>query len=508
MSISLGSSLSRGLAYGVAALVLACGTEPPRLASLEIISGNGQTGIAGSALPVPLQVKAEDENGSPIEGVRLRFEATAGGGQLRPAEVATDREGRAEAEFILGSVPGSQEVTISSVSGEVAARLTATATGVPASVRLFGGNSQSARAGLAVATPPAVVVLDAAGRPVPGVTVSFGVTEGGGSLIGTSTPTDVDGIARVGQWRLGVSGVNTMDAVVDGAAVAGEPVTFVATTTPPAGYDVVVRFTEPPTPAEALAFARAEVRWEEIITGDLPDGSIDVPAGTCGSGTPALNEAVDDVLILAAFHSVDGAGNVLAQAGPCLFRDANGDGGYQVGELPGVGIMQFDADDLDYLVQNDLLGPVVLHEMGHVLGIGSLWSDMGLLADPSPPPQSGSDPHFTGSAAVAAFDAAGGTAYLGASVPVENRGGPGTADVHWRESVLGEELMTGFIDLGPNPLSAISAASLADQGYEVDQARADPYTMGSTLRLNSSRPSVPLPADVLRLPLRRMGSIK
>ena len=505
MSISLGNPLPLVLACGVATLAMACGTEPPRLASLEIISGNGQTGIAGGALPIPLQVKAEEANGNPIEGVRLRFEATAGGGQVRPAEAATDREGRAEAEFILGSVPGPQEVTISSVSGEVTVRLTAIAIGVPASVRLVAGNSQSARAGLAVATPPAVVVLDAAGRPVSGVTVSFDVTEGGGSLIGSSSTTDGDGVARVGQWRLGVSGVNTMDAVVDGVTVTGEPVTFVATTTPPAGYDVVVRFTEPPTPAEALAFARAEVRWEQIITGDLPDGSIDVPAGTCGSGTPALNEAVDDVLILAAFHSVDGTGNVLAQAGPCLFRDANGDSRYQVGELPGVGVMQFDADDLDFLVQNDLLGAVVLHEMGHVLGLGSLWSDMGLLADPSLPPQNGSDPHFIGTAAVAAFEAAGGTDYLGARVPVENRGGPGTADVHWRESVMGHELMTGFIDLGPNPLSAISAASLADQGYEVDQANADPYSLGSTLRMGSSRRSVPLPADVLRLPLRGMG---
>ena len=333
----------------------------------------------------------------------------------------------------MGNVPGPQAVTVSGGSGEIAVRFTATATGVPTSVRIFAGNSQSARAGLAVATRPAVLVLDAGGRPVPGIAVSFRITEGGGSLVGSSTMTGADGVATVGQWRLGVSGVNTLDAVVEGTTLAGEPVTFVATTTPPGGFDVVVRFTEPPTPAEALAFAHAEVRWEQVITGDLPDGSIDVPAGTCGSGTPALNEVVDDVVILAAFHSTDGPGNVLAQAGPCLFRDANDDGRYQIGELPGVGIMIFDADDLGFLAQNDLLAAAVLHEMGHVLGLGSLWSDMGLLADPSLPPAGGTDPHFTGSAALAAFDAAGGAAYPGAKVPVENRGGSGTADVHWRE---------------------------------------------------------------------------
>ena len=508
MSASRSSSLLGLVSCTVAALTLGCGTEPPRLAGLEIISGNGQTGLAGGSLPVPLEVEGDDEDGNPIEGLALRFEVTAGGGQVRPAEVRTNREGRATAQFILGNVPGPQEVTVSGASGEVAVRFTATATGVPASVRLFAGTGQSARAGLAVATPPAVLVLDAGGRPVPGIAVSFGITEGGGSLAGSSAITGADGVATVGQWRLGVSGVNTLDAAVEGATVAGEPVTFVATTTPPGGFDLVVRFTEPPTSAQARAFARAEVRWEQVITGDLPDGSIDVPAGTCGSGTPALNEVVDDVVILAAFQSTDGPGNVLAQAGPCLFRDANDDGHYQIGELPGVGVMIFDADDLAFLVQNDLLAAVVLHEMGHVLGLGSLWSDMALLADPSLPPAGGTDPHFTGTAALAAFDAAGGTAYPGAKVPVENRGGPGTADVHWREAVLGNELMTGFIDFGTNPLSAVSAASLADQGYQVDQAQADAYTLNAALRTRSSRPPVALPTDVLRLPMRGFGTHK
>jgi hypothetical protein len=146
--------------------------------------------------------------------------------------------------------------------------------------------------------------------------------------------------------------------------------------------------------------------------------------------------------------------------------------------------------------------------MGHVLGLGSLWSDMGLLADPSLPPAGGTDPHFTGTAALTAFDFAGGAAYPGAKVPVENRGGPGTADVHWRESVLGNELMTGFIDFGANPLSAVSAASLADQGYQVDQAQADAYTLNAALRTRSSRLPVALPTDVLRLPMRGFGTHK
>ncbi len=506
MSTSPAPSLPCWLTCGVATLALGCGTEPPRVAGLGIISGNGQVGIVGRSLPVPLAVEAEDEDGNPIDGLALRFEVTAGGGQVSPAEVTTDHQGRAAAELILGHEPGPQEVTVS--GGEIVVRFTATATGTPTTVRLFAGNSQSARAGLAVATPPAVVVQDAAGQAVPGIPVSFRVIEGSGSVAGASAVTDAAGVAAVGQWRLGATGVNTLSADVDEATVSGEPVTFVATTTPPGGFDAVVRFTQAPTSAQAVAFARAEVRWEQIITGDLPDGSIRVPAGSCGSGTPVLDEAIDDVVILAAFPSIDGPGNVLAQAGPCLFRDANDDGRYQVGELPGVGIMNFDAEDLAFLAQNDLLGVVVLHEMGHVLGLGSLWSDMGLLADPSLPAANGADPHFTGNAALAAFDAAGGTTYPGPKVPVENTGGPGSADAHWRETVFDHELMTGFIDFGSDPLSAVSAASLADQGYEVDEAESDPYLLGPALQARGSGASIALPSDVLRLPLRGMGMIR
>ena len=61
------------------------------------------------------------------------------------------------------------------------------------------------------------------------------------------------------------------------------------------------------------------------------------------------------------------------------------------------------------------------------------------------------------------------------SVPVANTGGPGTADAHWRESVFDNELMTGYIDSGSNPLSAVTVGSLADIGYGVDLAASDPY---------------------------------
>jgi len=54
---------------------------------------------------------------------------------------------------------------------------------------------------------------------------------------------------------------------------------------------------------------------------------------------------------------------------------------------------------------------------------------------------------------------------------------PGTADAHWRESIFGPELMTGFVNHGAMPLSAITVGSLADLGYTVNPLAADPFVV-------------------------------
>ena len=68
-------------------------------------------------------------------------------------------------------------------------------------------------------------------------------------------------------------------------------------------------------------------------------------------------------------------------------------------------------------------------------------------------------------------------------VPVENTGGPGTADGHWRETVFRNELMSGFIAAPGNPLSRMTVASLGDLGYKVDLDAAEPYTLPNLLAL-------------------------
>jgi hypothetical protein len=139
-----------------------------------------------------------------------------------------------------------------------------------------------------------------------------------------------------------------------------------------------------------------------------------------------------------------------------------------------MGIMVFDIADIPLLEERAGLGDVATHEMAHVLGLGTLspW-DLLLVG------AGGTDPYFTGSAARQAFTAAQNLAspFTGNSVPVENTGGAGTRDGHWRESVFANELMTGFYNAGVNPLSAVSAASLRDLGYVVDDSRTESFTL-------------------------------
>ena len=222
------------------------------------------------------------------------------------------------------------------------------------------------------------------------------------------------------------------------------------------------------------AFDRAVDYWSAILAAtELPDVPLsgDFKLGCLGIRARAFQSSVDDLAIVARVSSIDGARGVIARAAVCGVRQ--GEGG-----LPFVGAIEFDLDDAEWMTSRDL-DEVILHEMGHVLGIGTLWSRFGLLRNPSLGVQWFSDTHFAGPLAIAAFDLAGGTAYThGEKVPVENRLGFGAGDSHWRDWVLDYELMTPTQNIGvADPLSAVTIQSLADLGYTVDVGLAEAYAL-------------------------------
>ena len=117
--------------------------------------------------------------------------------------------------------------------------------------------------------------------------------------------------------------------------------------------------------------------------------------------------------------------------------------------------------------------------------------------------------------AVAMFDSIGGTSYTGGrKVPVENCGpaspagcGAGTVNGHWREPVLVDELMTGYITIGvANPLSRLSAAAMEDIGYIVNYAGSDAYSQVFTLRVaGAADRTLFLGGDICDGPLYELG---
>ncbi len=351
--------------------------------------------------------------------------------------------------------------------------LTSVAVGGPASITVVAGNGQIAAPGVTLPIAPSAVVRDAGGTPLPGVTVNFATVPGVGAITGATAVTNASGVATLGSWTI-AAGANVVAATVPG--LAGNGAVFNAKgDASTAGYDVILRFVALPTSNQLAAFNAAVTRWETIITADLPAINIVRPEGFCNSPL-AINESVDDLLIVVRLEPIDGVGSVLGSAGPCLIRNP--------GSIPVLGSMRFDTADLANLEAGGNFGNVILHEMGHVLGIGTIWQTLGFLQNPSLPSTPGADTHFTGPQALIGFNNIGGSTWTGGTkVPVENsQGGTGTRDSHWREGVLANELMTGFLNGGANPLSQLTIRSLQDLGYTVDVAQADPLTLALSLR--------------------------
>jgi len=451
----------------------------------EITLNSTDVTLAAVGQNLQLTASVLNQNGDPIPDAPVAWES----GDAAIVSVSG-------AGLLIAQGPGTAEVTATAGEASSAATVIVQST---ASLAVHEGNGQTAAAGVAVPTPPAVRVRDASNAPVPGVSVRFQAASASGTVTGETQTTGADGIARVGSWRLGTAGVNTLSATVEGAQLGGEPAQFIATTADASGYDITVRYLSDLTNSQFLAFAEAELRWESLVTGDLADVNENLPANECGDN-PATNGPFDDLTIFVTLRVIDAPGGILGQAGPCFVRVP--------GNLTVIGRMELDVEDMEDLENEGLLQAVILHEMGHVLGFGTLWGPQffNLLQDPSDPDPVPplADTHFTGADAIAAFNAAGGTAYTGAKVPVMNIGGAGTVNSHWRDEVFDPELMTGFLSAGPNPLSAISVRSLQDLGYTVSVAGADPFTLAPGLRIAGQRRGRHLVDDIISDPIRRI----
>lgn len=221
-------------------------------------------------------------------------------------------------------------------------------------------------------------------------------------------------------------------------------------------------------------------KWESIITSKV---------STSGY----------DLTIDIKFESMND--NILASAGPTRFNYYNNK------LLPTYGVVNINTKYWTQLrtqiKKNHLTGAyfTLLHEFGHILGIGILWIDHNLL-EYGPWYQTNywwtsnfNDALYVGDNAYREYKnyiiektpSIDITTILG--IPIENDGGVGTKGGHPEESLryfdghshigLDCELMTGWAEGGdtPEPLSRISIGFLEDLGYSVDYNLSDKFLL-------------------------------
>lgn len=213
---------------------------------------------------------------------------------------------------------------------------------------------------------------------------------------------------------------------------------------PPGGFNIDVDFKGDWTPDAQQAVIAAADYLSRVVLEDLRD----VPGA----------EGADDLRIEASITALDGRGGLLGQGGVTLVRTENA--------LPVRGVMIFDSADVATYLDNGLWQAVVLHEMMHTMGVGTLWDYQGQITGN----EASGDLRFTGANATHVYktemsEISGRDPGAARGVPIETDGGEGTARGHWDEQIFETELMTGWTTDSAY-LSTMTLASLEDLGFD------------------------------------------
>ncbi len=192
--------------------------------SLEYVSGNEQSGIAGETLAEPLVVKVTDNTAKAVFNTTVTFQTTFGGGTLNATNVRTNEYGEARVTLRLGEQAGLNAVRVSSEGLDNSP--------IDFSAQAIGGQAccvtpliprPSGRVA-GQSGPIRVQVTDNRGNGIDNYTVQFRLVKGTGSLTRTSVATTGGGIATTFLNFDNTSGYRSVQVIADG--LAGSPFTI------------------------------------------------------------------------------------------------------------------------------------------------------------------------------------------------------------------------------------------------------------------------------------------
>lgn len=230
---------------------------PGSNAASVAISPHGGTVVAGAGFS--FTAVAKDNGGQPLAGTPVvwsSLDPTVANVTSAGAGTGTAFGARGTARIVAQLLTGPADT--------VQLFVTLPATQVAAA----SGGGQTGVAGAALAQPLVVKVSAADGIGAAGVTVSFAVATGGGSLSSTSVVSDANGLAQT-TWKLGpAAGLQSVSA--GAGTLANSPVTFTATAQSATATKLVV--TTPPTTGVAGAPLSPVVISAEDDNGNVATG--------------------------------------------------------------------------------------------------------------------------------------------------------------------------------------------------------------------------------------------
>ncbi|KAL3798896.1 hypothetical protein ACHAW5_004136 [Stephanodiscus triporus] len=214
------------------------------------------------------------------------------------------------------------------------------------------------------------------------------------------------------------------------------------------------------------AYIEARNKWMEVITGDLPSyplNSIPNVADWRGDCTNPLPSSIDDlhICVREGYIAID----LLGAAGPLWTRTDP----ITKKVTTVTGDMELNIYHIKEMINSGKIKEVILHEMGHILGLGSLWEKkFNDLLDEN-------NDYRVGTKAAGVWSKDWGCV---GTPPIEKVGGDGTAFTHWDEECLRDELMTGYGD--DRSISKLTIGSLEDNGYKFNYDAADDFDGSDT----------------------------